>query len=58
MPLELLDRMPPIMAALIEAGSGPIFRANGFKARLTLAPIAAGSTLTSEPLFSGTIFRQ
>jgi len=26
MPLELLATMPPIFAALIEAGSGPILR--------------------------------
>ena len=38
-PLLLLERMPPIIAALIDAGSGPIFFPNGFKWLFTCAPI-------------------
>src|SRR5438045_1888802 len=39
MPLALLAAMPPIIAASIEAGSGPIFLPSGASLRLAAAPI-------------------
>ena len=58
MPLELLDKIPPIIAALIEAGSGPIFLPYFLSEWFTLAPITEGSTRMVAPLFSGTTFLQ
>ena len=37
MPLELLARIPPIVQALIEAGSGPILTPCSLRCRLTMA---------------------
>jgi hypothetical protein len=42
MPLALLATMPPILQALIEAGSGPILRPNGASQALACAPITPG----------------
>jgi hypothetical protein len=42
MPLALLAAMPPIFAASIDAGSGPILRPSGASARFACAPITAG----------------
>ena len=49
MPELLLAAMPPILAALIEAGSGPILRPSGARRRLTSAPTMAGPTCTVLP---------
>ncbi|MNN39837.1 hypothetical protein D3C81_1538890 [compost metagenome] len=42
MPLALLATIPPILQALIEAGSGPILRPNGASQALAWAPITPG----------------
>ncbi|MCY1460361.1 hypothetical protein D9M71_779140 [compost metagenome] len=42
MPLALLATMPPILQALIEAGSGPILRPKGASQALAWAPITPG----------------
>ena len=49
MPLELLATMPPIFAALIEAGSGPILRWKGASTALALAPITPGCRRICSP---------
>jgi hypothetical protein len=41
-PLALLAAMPPIIAASIDAGSGPILRPNGASLRLAAAPMTPG----------------
>ena len=46
MPLALLAAMPPIIAASIEAGSGPILRPCAARARLAAAPITPGCRVT------------
>ncbi|MNQ42490.1 hypothetical protein D3C85_561950 [compost metagenome] len=50
MPLELLATMPPIFAALIDAGSGPILRWNGASTALAWAPITPGCRRICAPL--------
>jgi hypothetical protein len=45
MPEALLAAMPPILQALIEAGSGPIFLPCGASRRLTSPPMMPGPTL-------------
>ncbi|MNN31786.1 hypothetical protein D3C81_1454870 [compost metagenome] len=42
MPLALLATIPPILQALIEAGSGPILRPNGASQALAWAPMTPG----------------
>ncbi len=42
MPLALLATMPPILQALIEAGSGPILRPNGASQAFAWAPMTPG----------------
>ena len=49
MPLELLARIPPIMQAPIEAGSGPILTPNFCRCRLTWPPTIPGWTRTRLP---------
>ena len=49
MPEELLARTPPIMQALIDAGSGPIFAPWGARARFTAAAMTPGCTRTAAP---------
>ncbi|MNT76370.1 hypothetical protein D3C72_2153620 [compost metagenome] len=50
MPDELLLTTPPILQVAWLAGSGPILRLNGFKARLALATMMAGpSVIWSAP---------
>ena len=41
--------MPPIIAAPIEAGSGPILRANGARRRLASAPMTPGCSEMRRP---------
>ena len=50
MPLELLATMPPIFAALIEAGSGPILRPSGASQALAWAPMTPGCRRICAPL--------
>ena len=49
MPLALLAAMPPIIAASIEAGSGPILRPSGASLRLAAAPITPGCRVIDAP---------
>src|SRR5512138_711785 len=49
MPLALLAAMPPIMAELIEAGSGPILRPYGASRRLACAPTTPGCSRMRRP---------
>ena len=58
MPLALLAAMPPIIAASIDAGSGPILRANGASRRLAAAPITPGCSAIVAPSALGTHARQ
>ncbi len=46
MPLALLAAMPPIIAASIDAGSGPILRPSGASRRLAAAPMTPGCSVT------------
>src|ERR1039458_6082562 len=48
-PLALFARMPPIVHVAIEAGSGPIFRPKGRRARFAWAPITPGWTRILAP---------
>ena len=54
MPLALLAAMPPIIAASIDAGSGPILRPNGARRRLATAPITPGCSVMVLPSALGT----
>jgi len=58
MPLALLERMPPTVAVLMEAGSGPNLVEYGRRARFTWAPMTPGWTLTRAPLSSTWMPRQ
>ena len=49
MPLALLAAMPPIIAASIEAGSGPILRCIGASRRLATAPMTPGCSEIVQP---------
>ena len=49
MPDELLAAIPPIIAAPMEAGSGPILRPCGASRRLASAPITPGCRAIKEP---------
>ncbi|MCY1560780.1 hypothetical protein D9M68_979560 [compost metagenome] len=49
MPLALLATMPPILQALIEAGSGPILRPKGASQALAWAPITPGCRRICSP---------
>ena len=49
MPLALLAAMPPIIAASIEAGSGPILRWKGSSRRFACAPITPGCSEIVQP---------
>ncbi len=49
MPLALLATIPPILQALIEAGSGPILRPNGASQALAWAPMTPGCSLICSP---------
>ena len=51
-PLALLAAIPPIIAELMEAGSGPIFLPNGFKMSFALEPITPGSKAILSPFDS------
>ena len=46
MPLALLAAMPPIIAASIDAGSGPILRPSGASLRFATPPITPGCSVT------------
>ncbi len=58
MPLELLARMPPIMAAWSDAGSGPILARQAFSRALTAPPTTPGPTRTFRPPSRTSTFRQ
>ncbi len=57
-PEALLAKMPPIIAELIEAGSGPIFLLYFFSKLFTCPPIMPGCTFTKRPSSTGHAFRQ
>ena len=52
MPAALLATMPPIMQALMDAGSGPIFRPSGARKALASAPMTPGSRTMRSPFSS------
>ncbi len=57
-PLELLDKIPPIMAEPMEEGSGPSFLPKGRRVAFTRPPIAPPCTLTLAPPSIGWMLRQ
>ena len=58
MPLALLAAMPPIIAASIEAGSGPILLPSGASLRLAAAPITPGCSVINAPSAATSMPRQ
>ncbi len=49
MPAALLATIPPIMQALMEAGSGPILRPSGARKAFASAPMTPGSSAMRPP---------
>ncbi len=58
MPLELLERIPPTVQVLMDAGSGPILAPWRCRAKFTWAPITPGWTRIRAPLSSTWMVRQ
>ncbi len=58
MPLALLAAMPPIIAASIDAGSGPILRPKGASARFAAAPMTPGPSVMVAASGATSMWRQ